>query len=538
MRFYGRGVRPSTVGNNHGGLTTFSDCATRSIGDYTLAIFDEVALEGLDGITMQALSLRLNSRDDFEIPLDTQPQMDWLFSVLLERARHSYGQDLMFYRLPKPRIPLVVYNRYDHMDGELGVVIEPETLPADPCPFKLVEDNTKGIKGSCCDYKTREDVTSDLLNGKGIGDLGGYKSLRDVSKYICGDKVPSSNEDVDDDNLNRLVVVASQRLRNQAILGKYYDPLLFEELSGLQWAILERIGRARYLGEATQGKGSLSNITKIPPKTLFYHMKDAMRMGLICKQHIYQKIRGMNAHGNVFSLPRFYVQRKSKSMLLTYNVIKLLKTKPNMMALYPEVMEALNLTQQSIKKLYKHTHFRSNIRSDVRVPHRFLYPEAEEHEWKTKGHGEERQYRVMELINKDMDPEDFWLQDRKDENEESSVGIDDDEDDKLDGPLRTVPYDKSRIVLERSMAWQAYRLLKDAGTAGLTQSELGMKMGVPKLEARSIYRYLQRSGVTIQYTLDQGRQRSYKLVSKEYEGMITATDQLEAERSKMHELKV
>ena len=89
-------------------------------------------------------------------------------------------------------------------------------------------------------------------------------------------------------------MVASQKLRNKAILGKYYDPLLFDELSSIQWSLLERIGRARYLGEATQGKGSLSNATKIPPKTLHYHLKEPERMGLICKQPIYQRIRGIN----------------------------------------------------------------------------------------------------------------------------------------------------------------------------------------------------------------------------------------------------
>ena len=47
-----------------------------------------------------------------------------------------------------------------------------------------------------------------------------------------------------------------------------------------------------------------------------------------------------------------------------------------------------------------------------------------------------------------------------------------------------------------------------------------------------------RNQVLFQYTLDQGRQRSYKLVAKKFEGMIDATDQLEAEKSKMQELKV
>ena len=58
MRYYGRGLRPKTVSNNHGGLTSFSDCATRSIGDYHEAILDEVAIEGLDGVTLEALWTR------------------------------------------------------------------------------------------------------------------------------------------------------------------------------------------------------------------------------------------------------------------------------------------------------------------------------------------------------------------------------------------------------------------------------------------------------------------------------------------------
>ena len=148
MRFYGRGVRATTISNNHGGLTTFSDCATRSLGDYNQAILDEVAVEGLDGITMQALWIRLKARTDFDMPLETELQKDWVFSVLLERARQCNGEespDVLFYRLVKPRTPLTVYNRYDHTDGELGVVVEPDNIPEDPYPFKAYEDKVNGI---------------------------------------------------------------------------------------------------------------------------------------------------------------------------------------------------------------------------------------------------------------------------------------------------------------------------------------------------------------------------------------------------------
>ena len=41
------------------------------------------------------------------------------------------------------------------MDGDLGIVIEPETLPEDLHPFCLVDDQEEGIKGSCMEYQTR-----------------------------------------------------------------------------------------------------------------------------------------------------------------------------------------------------------------------------------------------------------------------------------------------------------------------------------------------------------------------------------------------
>ncbi len=41
------------------------------------------------------------------------------------------------------------------MDGDLGIVIEPETLPEDLHPFRLVDDQEEGIKGSCMEYQTR-----------------------------------------------------------------------------------------------------------------------------------------------------------------------------------------------------------------------------------------------------------------------------------------------------------------------------------------------------------------------------------------------
>ena len=62
----GGGIASSTGaggGSNHGpthkdGLTRWADFQVMWMGDHVAAIIDQVALEGLDGITLQALNTR------------------------------------------------------------------------------------------------------------------------------------------------------------------------------------------------------------------------------------------------------------------------------------------------------------------------------------------------------------------------------------------------------------------------------------------------------------------------------------------------
>jgi len=48
--------------------------------------------------------------------------------------------------------------RYKYMDGELGIVVEPEFLPEDIYPFSLVEDTDLNIRGSCLSYYSRSRI--------------------------------------------------------------------------------------------------------------------------------------------------------------------------------------------------------------------------------------------------------------------------------------------------------------------------------------------------------------------------------------------
>ena len=47
--------------------------------------------------------------------------------------------------------------RYQHMDGDLGIVIEPDTLPADIYPYVKIEEAEEaacgGVKGSCATFR-------------------------------------------------------------------------------------------------------------------------------------------------------------------------------------------------------------------------------------------------------------------------------------------------------------------------------------------------------------------------------------------------
>lgn len=77
-------------------------------------------------------------------------------------------------------------------------------------------------------------------------------------------------------------MVACQAARNAALGGTAHGVDL-ESLAINSYIVLERIGRSREHGEATQGKFGLSRLN-IPPKSAFYFRKRLLADGLILKQ--------------------------------------------------------------------------------------------------------------------------------------------------------------------------------------------------------------------------------------------------------------
>jgi len=467
--------------------------------NYRSQILDEICLEGLDGITLQALWLRLQERYDFTLGVEENCQkFIWKLIVALK--------DVKLYKLTKPRPDLIIHDRYKYIDGELGIVVEPNLMPPDIYPFSLADE--EGVKGSCLSFSTRILLDKKLSyeEAKGLG--------------------------------NRLVLVGSQKARYKSVLGTQYCPLQAMNITAMQWALLERIGRARYQGEITQGNLSLQ-FTNENPKTLFYHRKSLVAKGMLTKQVHHQKtvkqlknskIRSQNSQGTLFHLPRFYVERQPKALIHVKRMIGYLKKFPSCMATYEDLKAYLNIGG-AFKKLLKTHDFLKYMQGDVKVPYRSIHPDASSTEWKRKGLTDEKMLRVVKLINPETTPEDVF-NNSADNVDPSQVTEQTDQQ----RPLGV--QDQSNWKVDRSVMWQAYHVVEESGPDGISQQDLGRKLGHGKLEARTICRNLIRRKLVITVLDDRGRQRVTNFVAKKFETESGFSSRFQEEKARNEALTI
>lgn len=450
--------------------------------DYVAAVLDEIALEGLDGITHEDLWLRLSDRPDFPLGTDFDDALKEYIWNIIKRLK-----SVSFFELPETRKPLVLFSRYDNVDPELGMVMEPDVLPDNIYPHcKIEQSPTCDVMGSCSTFHTRKDVT-ELVK-------------------------PMSYAEVAQRWNHQLVIVANQAARLQALCNSDVNPNL--ELTAMQYCVLERIGRSRYHGEVTQGKVSLQVIGE-DPKTIFYLRKHLHKHRLITKQMFHQKLGTQNCSGLLLHLPRFFMERKPKALVITERVVSYLKTQPNCMAPLERVRLELGY-DNPLRKLLKTFNFQKFVRSDL-VPHRSIYPDATEAEWKQKHTDKEKVIRILQIIDPKMDIKDIWAK-------YEDVYEDDEED-------KTGFLDEGNRLLDRPMLSQAYRAVEKAGVEGLSQVQIGMELGVTKLQARTICRNLMKAKVVDMYLQDIGRQRVTRFVAKKYVGKLGV--QFAKEKQKM-----
>ena len=96
--------------------------------------------------------------------------------------------------------------------------------------------------------------------------------------------------------------------------------------------------------------------------------------------------------------------------------------------------------------------------------------------------------------------------------------------------------DQSGWVIDRTMMWQSYRLLESAGAEGLSQQQLGQKLGQGKLEARTICRNLLRRKLVVTVMKDIGRQRVTCYVARKWQHLSHGATQYRVEKDKNDQL--
>jgi general transcription factor 3C polypeptide 1 len=241
--------------------------------DFKSKLLEEIALEGLEGITISALWTRLaNVQPEFPLALDDDSKR-FLWEIIVTH------EEFKFYALPEARGKLVIFDRFQYTNAETGICVESADHPEDIYPPKVIREGN--IKGSCFAYFTREDVTGELRTEEGT--------------ITCS--LENAIKEWDD----RLVIVASQEMRNTTLFGPEADPSI--DLPEKHFCLLERIGRARWQGEVTQGKYSLQ-VFKESSKTLFYWRKVLTRYDLVTVQTFNQKLlKGSGTASHEADLP-------------------------------------------------------------------------------------------------------------------------------------------------------------------------------------------------------------------------------------------
>lgn len=431
-------------------------------------ICEEIALEGLDGITFQALWLRLGEATS------TNPNFTNTYKELVWQLIQPMPT-MSFYILEEPRPDLIIFNRFTAKDYEKE--------PDDIYPHHPIDDKQKNVRGSCATYYTRRDVTETARKMK-------YDE-------ICNEWGSC------------FVIVASQSERERALFGHKSKTTTS---AIVRYCLLERIGRSRYLGEITHGKNSLLALGE-DPKSLFYHRKELLRYNIITKQTYHQKKGTVVYNGTLLHLKRFYTEQIPKVLKLTELVVAYLRTKPNYMALYDDVKQLGRAT--CFRKLFKSPEFQMFVKTDIRIPYRSMFPNAEVIEWRMKNSDNERQLRVLQLIDPEKDVREHWPQ-------QSNHEI-------LPAQKH---HDNGNNVFARTYLKQACKVIKEHGGDGCSQTELGSYLGLPKLTARSLTRNLVRTNMVAAFMNDVGRQRVTRFCYREFEKTGSMAQKFYAERQK------
>uniref|UniRef100_A0A4Y0BL14 Uncharacterized protein n=1 Tax=Anopheles funestus TaxID=62324 RepID=A0A4Y0BL14_ANOFN len=423
----------------------------------TSIVNEEISLEGLEGSTLDSLWNHIALRMKLSMPLPPK-LMASIWTMVLRNTEFE------FYLLLSERKPFAHFNRLGNLDPENGIAVQPSEFPGHRFAYRLVEAN--GIRGSCEEYDTRTLIPRDELR-----------------KISCIDAELRYGR--------KFVIVASQRMRESFLI----IPNCTAELTGMQYCILEWIGRSRFHGETSHGKYSLVEISG-DSSSLFYHRKVLSSAKLITRQNLSIRIDDVSIQGMVFHLPRYYTEMKTKQLLIVERVVSELKKREHYMADYEEI-KLMVLNKSDAGKLFRSPEFQRFIKTDETVSFRTLYPNAPPSSYLTK-RGEEKMIRVMRLIDPKADVYDMWSREAADEG-----GTDTKE-----GFLASA--DSKALYVDIPLLQLAYNVIAEQGGKGISQSEMAQELGLDKLNARAVVKNMTKLKSIESMAVDEGRQRTSK----------------------------
>ncbi|XP_041062206.1 general transcription factor 3C polypeptide 1-like isoform X2 [Carcharodon carcharias] len=447
------------------------------------SLLDEVALEGLDGITFSTLWFRLDNRvPAFPLQLDPATRQ-FVWEAL------AACPQLSFFRLPQDRPALVFYDRYEEIDPETGIQeTRRDPTPRDDIyPVCIISDNKDEIQGSCQHFHKRKDITAEI------------RTQQYIPCCTLDEAVKRWGE--------KLVIVASQMVRHRALIGWESDPEL--NLPDYSYCILERLGRARWQGELQRDLHS--GAFKIDARKMHYHRRVLDRNNLITLQsHVIRQPNGNQQYSILLLLKRFHVDRRSKYDILMEKISNILVNRPNQLEVMLTLRDELGLCERTFKKLYQYM-VAGGIAKVITVPLKDLNPEGGPCVTKKGTQIIVRCLKLIKPYGKKVDDED-----------------DDEEDNKT--------VERMDVVYERDMLTQAYELIEKRGTKGISQTEIRLALNVGKLEGRMLCRLLERYKVITGFMEDEGRQRTTKYVAKTFVEQSELSKQFEKEKARSEQL--
>uniref|UniRef100_A0A8C1XUU2 General transcription factor IIIC subunit 1 n=1 Tax=Cyprinus carpio TaxID=7962 RepID=A0A8C1XUU2_CYPCA len=447
------------------------------------AVLDEVALEGLDGISIQTLWLRLRSRQP-ELGLNLDPlSQQFIWSCLIRAA------EIRFYLLPEHRRAVTLRDRFVEVDRDTGIHEMQEAEPLDVYPVSVVTEDPGGVQGSCQFFREREDVSEQIRSA----DLGAPLT-------------------------ERLVLVASQERRYRALIGDEGNPEL--KLPDLCYCILERLGRARWQGELQRDLHT--RIFRMDAGKMHYLRRKLDRNGLITLQsHVARLPSGAQQHSLLLLLKRFHVDRRSKYDILMESTSNLLSELPDKTGIMMKLREQLRVSDRTFKRVYQYM-LAAKLVSVVRIPLKELDP----------GGGPFKTLRGTDVFVRCLKLLKPYGQKEAEEDED-----DENNDEDGDASVKRSVLGEPRII-ERDMLTQAYDIVVSTGTRGISQSLLRGRLNIGKLEGRMVCRLLERIGMIKGFMEDEGRQRTTKYISKLFVEQSQLNQQFTKERQRSQHLRV